>query len=56
MPLSKFGPFAVAFSKGEISVPGHLELLGLARKSAQIVIDRVEAALSVKVPPVTSTT
>ena len=39
MTLSKFGPFAVAFSRGELSVPRHLELLGFARKSAQIVID-----------------
>ncbi|WP_437808086.1 hypothetical protein [Sorangium sp. So ce1078] len=46
MALTQFGPFAVVFEKGELTVPGHLELLHLHTPGAQIVIDRVERALS----------
>jgi hypothetical protein len=46
MSLSSFGPFADVFAKGELEVPGYLELLSLHRTSAQIVIDRIECAMS----------
>jgi len=46
MSLSKFGPFADVFAKGELVVPGYLELLSLNTTSAQIVIDRIERAIS----------
>lgn len=46
MTLPQFGPFAAVFEKGELAVPGHLELLHLHQPGAQIVIDRVERALS----------
>ncbi len=46
MPLSDFGPFADVFSKGELAVPGHLELLGLHTPTAQVVFDRIERALA----------
>ncbi len=45
MPLDQFGPFADAFSREELKVPGYLELLGLQNRAAQIVIDRIERAL-----------
>jgi hypothetical protein len=41
----RFGPFARVFEKGELEVPGHLELLGLHSSGAQIVIDRIVAAM-----------
>lgn len=50
MSLTRFGPFAVVFEKGELDVPGHLELLHLHTPGAQIVIDRVECALSAGEP------
>ncbi|WP_437636896.1 hypothetical protein [Sorangium sp. So ce854] len=46
MTLTQFGPFAVVLEKGELTVPGYLELLHLHQPGAQIVIDRVERALS----------
>ena len=46
MPLSKFGPFAAVFSRGELAVPGHLELLDLHRPTSQVVLDRIERALA----------
>jgi hypothetical protein len=42
-----FGPFARVFEKGELEVPGHLELLGLESSGAQVVIDRIVAALKI---------
>jgi hypothetical protein len=50
MALTQFGPFAAVFEKGELDVPGHLELLHLHNPEAQIVIDRVERALSADDP------
>jgi len=47
MPLDKFGPFADVFARGELAVPGHLELLGLHQPGAQIVISRIQRALDV---------
>jgi len=46
MPLAEFGPFAEVFARGELAVPGHLELLGLHQPGAQVVIDRIQRALS----------
>lgn len=46
MALTQFGPFAVVLEEGELDVPGYLELLHLHTPGAQIVIDRVERALS----------
>jgi hypothetical protein len=47
MPLTKFGPFASAFEKGELRVPGYLELLNLPnRQDALVVIERVDRALA----------
>src|SRR5436190_18435423 len=43
----KFGPFARVFEKGELEVPGHLELLGLNSSGAQIVIDRIVVAMKI---------
>lgn len=40
-----YGPFASVFEKGELEVPGHLELLHLAQPGAQIVIDRIAVVL-----------
>lgn len=50
MTLTQFGPFAAVFEKGELAVPGYLELLHLHQPGAQIVIDRVERALSATGP------
>jgi hypothetical protein len=44
--LEQFGPFAEAFSRDGLRVPGHLELLGLQNRAAQVVIDRIEQALT----------
>ena len=44
MPLSRFGPFADVFARGDLAVPGHLELLGLRAPTAQIVLDRIARA------------
>jgi hypothetical protein len=44
--LEQFGPFAHAFTRNARSVPGHLELLGLQGRAAQVVIDRIERALA----------
>ncbi|WP_437886381.1 hypothetical protein [Sorangium sp. So ce307] len=46
MALDQFGPFAVMFEEGELDVPGYLRLLHLHTPESQIVIDRVERALS----------
>ncbi|WP_437877288.1 hypothetical protein [Sorangium sp. So ce513] len=46
MTRTQFGPFEAVFEKGELAVPGYLELLPLHQPGAQIVIDRVERALS----------
>lgn len=46
MPAPAFGPFAEVFERGELAVPGHLELLGLDQPGAQIVIDRIQRALA----------
>jgi hypothetical protein len=50
MPISKFGPFAGAFEKGELTVPGHLELLNLHGPGADVVIDRIQLALLTEEP------
>jgi hypothetical protein len=50
MSLSKFGPFARVFETGEFEVPGHLELLHLRNEGAQVVISRIEHAVSVGDP------
>ena len=47
MPLTEFGPFADAFERGELAVPGYLELLSLHQPGAQVTINRIESALSV---------
>jgi hypothetical protein len=44
MALTEFGPFAIAFDRGELKVPGYLELLGLNDNDSQVVIDRIERA------------
>jgi hypothetical protein len=46
MSLSKFGPFAEVFEKGELSVPGYLTLLGLMDDRAQIVMSRIERVVA----------
>jgi hypothetical protein len=43
--LEQFGPFADAFTRAGLEVPGYLELLGLQNRGAQVVIDRIEQAL-----------
>lgn len=43
-----FGPFDQVFATGDLDVPGYLELLGLRNDSAQIVIDRIERAMSLE--------
>jgi hypothetical protein len=45
MSLSKFGPFASVFEKGQLAVPGHLELLNLQGPGADVVIDRIQVAI-----------
>jgi hypothetical protein len=50
MPLSEFGPFASVFQRGELDVPGHLELLHLHDDGAQVVISRIEQALAIMDP------
>lgn len=40
-----FGPFAAVFEKGELAVPGYLELLHLTRPGGRVVIDRIENVL-----------
>lgn len=50
MTLSKYGPFASVFEKGELTVPGYLELLNLNGPGAGIVIDRVQLALATQEP------
>jgi len=46
MPFPEFGPFEAVFEKGELEVPGYLKLLNLLKPEAQIVLDRIERALS----------
>jgi hypothetical protein len=46
MSLERFGPFADAFTRDGLDVPGYLELLGLQNRAAQVVIDRIEQALA----------
>jgi hypothetical protein len=46
MSLSKFGPFAIVFAQGPRLTPGYLELLGLHNEAAQVVLDRLESAVS----------
>jgi len=46
MPLPEFGPFAEVFARGQLAVPGHLELLGLHQPGSQVVIDRIQRALA----------
>lgn len=41
-----FGPFTHVFEKGELEVPGHLELLGLNSSGVQVVIDRIVVAIN----------
>lgn len=45
MPLSKYGPFTSVFQKGQLTVPGHLELLSLQGAGADVVIDRIQVAM-----------
>jgi hypothetical protein len=45
MPLEKFGPFASAFEKGQLAVPGHLALLSLRGPESDVVIDRIQTAM-----------
>ena|ERR1019366_374612 len=45
MPLSKFGPFASVFEKGQLAVPGHLALLNLHGSDTDVVIDRIQLAM-----------
>jgi hypothetical protein len=46
MSLTEFGPFAAVFERGELNVPGHLELLHLHGPGARIVVDRIARALA----------
>jgi hypothetical protein len=50
MTLSKYGPFASVFEKGELTVPGYLELLNLHGPGADVVIDRIQLALATEEP------
>ena len=45
MSLSEFGPFAAVFTRGNLAVPGYLELLNLNKPTAQVVFDQIESAL-----------
>jgi hypothetical protein len=47
MPHDEFGPFASAFERGELDVPGYLELLHLGRMDGvRVVVERIASALS----------
>jgi hypothetical protein len=50
MTIAKFGPFASVFEKGELTVPGYLELLHLHGPGADVVIDRIQLALATEEP------
>lgn len=46
MSLTEFGPFAAVFERGELDVPGYLELLHLHGPGSRIVVDRIAGALA----------
>lgn len=50
MPLSQFGPFAEAFEMRDLKVPGYLELLHCDGPGVQIVLDRIQTAVSTDGP------
>ena len=52
MPTSRFGPLATAFEKGELTVPGYLELLHFQGPGVDVVLDRIRSALSTPEPQV----
>jgi hypothetical protein len=45
MSLEKFGPFASAFEKGQLAVPGYLKLLNLHGSDTDVVIDRIQSSM-----------
>jgi hypothetical protein len=44
--IESFGPFSSVFPAGELSVPGHLPLLGLHGPEVDVVLDRIAVALA----------
>lgn len=50
MPKASFGPFADAFEKHGLTVPGYLELLHCRGSGVDLVLDRVQTALSAEKP------